>query len=412
MNLQTSESKNSYHTIENIKLDRKYTSFVSALKGAKVRIIRDEAFLKVKQLSGVLNDVIFKIKINENFTFTVEQTEGEVCSTEQITRIVKDIDSFKSNPYAEKYVIGELEFTDINGDLCYLEVEQLRPIDKLRSLLDESEKQPSLDVLKNVKNTDRLNSLIDSLFFDEEVSKEITNQGMKLTSELKNTIEDYFNNIDPDQLADDLVNNFGFEEVKEEVSNSYLMDSFNKMKQEQKNELQKRIEEKERELIRLSNELNTTNSKIKKAEEDLSNLNVRLKSFDDIELENGYSFVISQAINTPIDITENDEELLKKIASNFQMPFDTFKKYVTESSFKIFIKELKEDLDITKAYEKIYLIDSTAKYELIENNVILYKGKMKWHDLVDSMIRKGFKQDPLLDREIEEINKNMEIQEN
>jgi predicted nucleic acid-binding Zn-ribbon protein len=404
-----------YPIVENLKLNRNYPSFISSLKGVKVRLNRNEAFLHLKQLSGVLENVVLKLTINEDLTVNVEQTEGDPCSIEQITRIINDFDFFKTMGYAEKYIIGNIEFKDSNGDLCYLEVEQLRPIDKLRSILDELNNEPSDEVFKEVKDVNKVNSLIDDLFsYDEEVAEQVTNQGMKLTSELKDRIETYFNNVDPVKLVDDLVENFGAVEIKEEkVPSSYLLDSFNKMKEVQKNELQKRIDDKEKELVKLSNELNSTNSKIKKAESDLDNLKARLSSYDEVDSDNGYSFSISQAINTPIEITEQDEELLKKVSSNLQMPYDMFKKFVTESSFKIYIKPKDESLDITKAYEKIYLIDPMAKIDFVEDGVVLYKGKMKWHDLVDSMIRKGFKQDPDLDRQVEEEQKeqNEEVTE-
>lgn len=38
---------------------------------------------------------------------------------------------------------------------------------------------------------------------------------MKLTDELKKKIQQYFQEIDPDALAEDLISNFGFEEIFE-----------------------------------------------------------------------------------------------------------------------------------------------------------------------------------------------------
>ena len=37
---------------------------------------------------------------------------------------------------------------------------------------------------------------------------------MKLTKELKDRIKNYFDKVDPEELIDDLINNFGAKEVK------------------------------------------------------------------------------------------------------------------------------------------------------------------------------------------------------
>lgn len=377
-----------------VKMDRKYSSFISALKSAKVRIIRDEAFLNISQLSSVLSNVVLKLKINEDSSLTIEQTEGAICSEEQIARLVKDIDGFSTLGYAEKYIVGELEFKDSNGDLCYIEVEQLTPFDKLRSILDDLDTETPLEVFKDVKDTNRVNSLIDSLFddLDFNISEEITKQGIGLISDMSKKIDDYFENV---------------EEVQDnKIPDSYLMNSFNKMKQEQMEDLKKRAEEKEKELIKLSSDLKATTNKIKKGEADLANLVARLKVYDIKEEEFGYSFAVSQAINNPIDVTEKEEDLLKKVSNSLQMPYDMLRKLITDSSYKIYIKSLEEE-DNMRAYDKLRLIDHNAQFNINEDGVILYRGKLKWHDLVDLMISKGFKQDPELDKEIGNIEKEV-----
>ncbi len=169
INSTSSESlENKYSKVDNLKLGRKYIAFISSLRGAKVRLNRSEAFLHVKQLSGVLDNVIFKFTINEDLTINVEQTEGDICNPDQINRLVNDLDSFRTLPYTEKYILGDIEFKDVNGDLCYIEVEQLRPFDILRSILDDVQEDTSVDVLKDVKDYSRINSLID-LLCDKEI---------------------------------------------------------------------------------------------------------------------------------------------------------------------------------------------------------------------------------------------------
>ena len=54
--------------IGDLKPKRKFLSFVSAVNGAKIRFIRDIAFVKGEKLSGTLEGIIFKITICDEGT--------------------------------------------------------------------------------------------------------------------------------------------------------------------------------------------------------------------------------------------------------------------------------------------------------------------------------------------------------
>ena len=66
-NKQNSE-KETPIVIGEFKPKRKFLTFVSAINGARVRLIRDIAFLKGEKLSGVLEGVIFKLTICDEGT--------------------------------------------------------------------------------------------------------------------------------------------------------------------------------------------------------------------------------------------------------------------------------------------------------------------------------------------------------
>ena len=153
--------------IGEFKPKRKFLNFVSAVNGARIRFIRDIAFLKGEKLSGVLEGAIFKFTICDEGTINIEEQEGTNLSDKSmIQRLLNEIDEMDVTGYAQKFVVGNLEFADVKGDRCYLEVEHQKPIDKLKSLFDEDE---------TTELSDRGFSILDALFSsetDEELERE------------------------------------------------------------------------------------------------------------------------------------------------------------------------------------------------------------------------------------------------
>jgi hypothetical protein len=129
--------------IGEFKPKRKFLNFVSAVNGARIRFIRDIAFVKGEKLSGTLEGVVFKITICDEGTINFEEVDTTVTDAAQRQRLIDDIDSTDVTGYAQKFVVAGIQFADVNGDLCYLEVEQMKPIDKLKSIFDDEE-TPSL----------------------------------------------------------------------------------------------------------------------------------------------------------------------------------------------------------------------------------------------------------------------------
>ena len=129
-------------TIGNYTPKRKFLSFVSAVNGAKIRYIRDTAFVKGEKLSGMLEGAIFKITICDEGTIRFEEQEGTSFSdSAMIQRLIDEIDETDVTGYAQKFVVSNIEFADIDGKRWYLEVENEKPINKLKSLFDEDESQ-------------------------------------------------------------------------------------------------------------------------------------------------------------------------------------------------------------------------------------------------------------------------------
>ena len=81
---------------------RKFLSFVSAVNGAKIRYIRDIAFVKGEKLSGMLEGAIFKITICDEGTIKFEEQEGTNFSdAAMIQRLIDEIDETDVTGYAQ-----------------------------------------------------------------------------------------------------------------------------------------------------------------------------------------------------------------------------------------------------------------------------------------------------------------------
>ena len=109
--------------IGEFKPKRAFLNFVSAVNGARIRFIRDIAFVKGEKLSGTLEGVVFKITICDEGTINFEEVDTNVTDAAQRKRLLDDIDSMEITGYAQKFVVAGIQFADVNGDLCYLEVE-------------------------------------------------------------------------------------------------------------------------------------------------------------------------------------------------------------------------------------------------------------------------------------------------
>jgi hypothetical protein len=137
---QSEEEVRTEPIIGEFKPKRKFLNFISSVNGAKVRFIRDIAFVEGKKLSGMLEGVIFKVTICDegtiNFEEQVEEGKEPQSNPEMIKRLISDIDDIDVTGYAQKFVVSGLKFTDIDGNPCYLEVEHQNPINVLASLFE------------------------------------------------------------------------------------------------------------------------------------------------------------------------------------------------------------------------------------------------------------------------------------
>ena len=356
--------------IGEFKTNRKYTSFVSAASGAKVRFIRDTAFLKGKRLSGMLEDVTFKITICDDATINFEEVGGNTVDREMIIRLIDDIDSHPHTGYAQKFVLKGLEFEDAEGSLCYLELEEKKPIDRLKSLFEDK--------------------------------PEISEKGLGFLDDLFGTAEDESEDADEkDEVA------LNEEEAKIESpkakseSQIYMEESFRKMNEEKANELKKRVAEFESDIVKYSRDIKSAEAKLDEINEKLAVTQSRLESLTPGEESNGYVFFVSEEQKLEAGLDESTKEIADKIADIMKLKKDVLFEYLTGGFYKIRIAK-KGDLESKEiekeAVEKIASVDISGKISGGEEGWFEYRGELKWHQLVAKMIRKGFEQDEEFDK--------------
>jgi len=365
---------------------RKFLTFVSAVNGARVRFLRDIAFLKGEKLSGVLEGVIFKITICDEGTIKFEEEETTQTDKAQRQRLLDDIDSMDITGYAQKFVVASLEFNDVNGDRCYLEVEHQKPIDKLKSLFDEMDKEE--ETKEEVKISDKGLSVLDALFGDEDKPVGMIGRFLNKVKGVGKSEESTEEVVEPET---------------EVVAKSYMEEQFERLNAEKVDELKTRVSDKQDDVKKYQKEISFSESKLKEAKEALGILETRLDSMYPGDEPNGHVFFVSEEQKNETGLDESTKEIADKIADLMNLKKEVLFNYLTGGFYKIKIAN-KEDFENVETkfdreiLSKVISIDTSAKMSLIGNGEFEYRGDLTWHQIVDKMIRKGFEQEPDFDK--------------
>ena len=377
--------------IGEFKPKRKFLNFVSAVNGARIRFIRDVAFLKGEKLSGVLEGAIFKITICDEGTINIEEQEGTNLSDKaMLQRLLNEIDEMDVTGYAQKFIVGSLEFADVKGDRCYLEVEHQKPIDKLKSLFDEDEK---------VEVSEKSLSLLDDLFGSSDEEEWDEDHAL---SEVMNSMLDDLSEEDIKTIVEEVENPSEPNEKLKVAAESYMEQQFRKMNEAKIIELEYRIEETQKEIIRYKNEAKQAEKKAEEKVESLGILETRLETMKPGEEPNGYVFCVSEEIKDMEELDETEAKVAAKIADIMKLKKDVLVKMLTEGYYKIKIAKAdditNQDFELDKEiYNKIMTLDIDGKM-LLTDSEFQYRGKLNWHQLVAKMIKSGFAQDEEFDK--------------
>ena len=385
--------------IGDLKPKRKFLSFVSAVNGAKIRFIRDIAFVKGEKLSGTLEGIIFKITICDEGTIKFEEVDTDITDAAQRKRLLDDIDSMEITGYAQKFVVANIQFADVNGDLCYLEVEQKKPIDILKSLFDE-EKKPELSA--------KGSSLLDDLFGSDEESfdlaiKDLNTLRMPVPSPVEENYDIYdLSEKDAEIFIEAIENPAEPNEKLKAAAESYMEKQFRIMNEEKVKELKSRVEEKTKEVFTYKRDISQAESKLKLSSEQLGVLETRLESMTPGDEPNGYVFYVSEEQKNELGLDETTKHVADKIADLLSLKKEVLFEQLTGGFYKIRIAK-KDDITAQKVEVSKDILgkmnfDPTGKMTMGEKEEFEYRGDMTWHQLVGKMIRNGFEQDPEFDK--------------
>lgn len=368
--------------IGEFKPKRKFLSFISAVNGARIRFNRDTAFVKGEKLSGTLEGVIFKITICDEGTINFDEVDTNVTDKAQRQRLIDDIDALDVTGYAQKFVVGTIQFDDIDGRLCYLEVEHQKPIDLLRSIFDDDKQE---EVKEEVELSERGMSFLDDLLG---------------SSDQVETLE--LSERDAEILVDAIENPAEPNEKLKKASESYLEEQFRKMNEEKVNELKSRIVEKTKEVLTHKREISQAESKLKLTSEQLGVLETRLESMTPGDEPNGYVFFVSEEQKNETGLDESTRHIADKIADLIGLKKDVLFDQLTGGFYKIRIAK-KEDItaekvEVTKEILEKMSFDPMGKMSMETPGEFEYRGDLNWHQLVGKMIRNGFEQEPEFDK--------------
>ena len=360
--------------IGEFKPKRKFLSFVSAVSGKKIRLIRETAFIEGGKLSGMLEKAKFKITICDEGTINFEEVEGtNLSDTAMRQRLINEIDSTDVSGYAQKFIANGLEFEDKDGYKCFLEVEYVKPYDKLMNLFEE-EKQ-------------------------KEETTELSEKGlsfldMLLSGETLETIDKMEDETPAIEVIEEVV-------VEKPIALTYMEEQFNKMNEDKINELKERIGKTEDDIRKYTMEIKHAEANVDKSSDALSILETRLETLVPNATSNGYVFLVSDEQKSEIGLNDSDTELVGRISDLMKLKKDALIKHLTESFYKISIakKDNFEDKEATKEiYKLVQSVDLLGKFTVTTEGEFEYRGKLNWHQLTAKMLKKGFEQEPEFDK--------------
>jgi hypothetical protein len=405
--------------IGEFKPKRRFINFVSAVSGAKVRLLRDVAYINASKLSGMLEGVKLKVTICDEGTINLEEvSETNQTDKEMLVRLLDEIDSRDVTGYAQKFVVSGLEFKDEDGSRCYLEVEHEKPVERFRSILDSINEENDTIQSASQSLSEKGKSFLDSLFSDDEVDEvdewdEDHAHDLVLNNIISEFTEEELDEIVKDSkiLESEADAEVFFEAIEnpsepneklKSAAKSYLEESFLKMNEEKINELKTRIEDSKRDISKYEYESKVAEKKVTELKDNLKVLNSRLEQMYPGDDTNGYVFFVSEEQKMDTTLTDNDKELVSKISKLMGLKEQALFEHLTEGFYNIKIAKSddieNQDFELEKEIlEKVNSIDIDGKIS-IKDGQFEYRGELNWHQLVQKMIRLGFEQNPEFDK--------------
>lgn len=369
--------------IGQFKPKEKFTEFVGGR--GNIQFHANEATIEAKYLSGLdMDNITLKLTICDEGTVNFDEVDTNKTTVEQRKRLLDVISEKTISMFNKKMVVTELPFKSIQKikdkeiDL-YLAVEYQTPISKLASIFDDEDIVEVSD-----EQSSKLSDLLS--MFDESESESVAE--ILFSSETEDEIKREFEGESN-------------EEIKSE-SQKAIEASFAKIKEDKLNELKNRLDQQTQELKRYQHEKAQAEGKIETAKTDIRVLESRIDSLKPPTEPNGYYFFVSEQLNEKTVLEESTAKLIHdKVSKLKSINADAFMKLFEAGEYQIRIGI--KSIDVTEITDYNNLPDdiksSLQKIEIsLDDERLVYNGDLKWHDIVDKMIKYGFSQDPEFDK--------------
>jgi hypothetical protein len=360
--------------IGDFKPKDKFIEFIGG-KG-NVNFISNEATIEAKYLSGLdMDGIVFKLTICDEGTVNFDEVDTNHTTKEQRGRLLEIISEKTITPFRTRMVVQELPFQSVKtvnekSILLYLSVDYQKPIEKLASLFDDETEEVSI----SDEQSSKLDALM-SLFGDDEMAEEVEIVATETVTD-EEPVYDY---------------------------KKQMEESFAKMKQEKIDDLNKRLDNKKKELSKFKQDLKLSTKKVGDAEDEIKLLESRLETLEPEVQFTGYYFNVSERLNEKVNLEPEIAELIKsKISKVKSINAEAFMKLFEDGEYQIRLGAKSMDVigEVTD-YETLSEESQKALAKLsvkMSDGKLVYMGEMNWGDIVNKMVKLGFSQDSEFDK--------------
>jgi hypothetical protein len=182
-----------------------------------------------------------------------------------------------------------------------------------------------------------------------------------------------------------------------------MEESFIKMKQEKIDDLNKRLSNKKKELVKFTQDMKLSTKKVGDTEDEIKLLESRLETLEPEAKFTGYYFNVSERLNEKVNLEPEIAELIKsKISKVKSINVEAFMKLFEDGEYQIRLGANSMDVvgEITD-YENLSEEAQKALSKLgvkMSDGKLIYMGDMNWGDIINKMVKLGFSQDSEFDK--------------
>ena len=349
---------------------QKMIEFVT-IKG-NIKYHTNEAIISAETFAGDrYKDVKLVLTICDNNTVNFDEVETSKTTEEERGRFLemiceREIVPLRTGNFALSAIFKATENAQDKDVSLYLTVEHVTPYNKLKSLFED-------EVVVSDEQVSKINSLFDFLEEEEPV----------------NTIEEVSVNEVKEEVSE-------IEEVESDYSKKIKQD-FENAKKAKEEELVKRGEDRKKDLRKYKIDKNFAQSKIDEIEAEIELIDARLENIKPAAEPNGFVFFIGEGEKGVEDL---DPKFVEIINLKFKKNAEQIINVIKGTTFVVKIaKKDTHEFELTQDILDVLSKISDEHFSITETaGEFRYTGELKWHGLLEKMLKLGFEQDPIFDK--------------